>query len=132
MIVFVIGVDPRQRPVLPGSRIDRYLPITPILDALSKIADFAPTAQPTVPSGLKVRPECSQTNSLGCQDKGQHFFFAKKTKNSYLVSSKLPQHPTQRAKVFWFFFSKKNAFFASALFWLPYFSDGHSDVLKYS
>ena len=57
-------------------------------------------------------------------------FCKKEAKNSYLVSGKLPRDPTQRAKVFWFFFSKKNAFFVSALFWLPYFSDGHSGALQ--
>ena len=76
-------------------------------------------------TGAAIRPECSQTNSMGCQDKDSTSFLQKEAKNSYLVSSKLAQHPTQRAKVFWFFFSKKNAFFVSALFWLPYFSDGH-------
>ena len=62
----------------------------------------------------------------GLPRQGQHFFFAKKKQKTLTWSAvSCLNARTQRAKVFWFFFSKKNAFLFRALFWLLYFSDRH-------
>ena len=62
----------------------------------------------------------------GLPRQGQHFFFAKKKQKTltWAAVSCLTTRLNEQ-KFFGSFFSKKNAFFVSALFWLPYFSEGH-------
>jgi hypothetical protein len=45
---------------------------------------------------------------------GQHFFFEKKKQKTFIHKTPVASKREQRAKVFWFLFSKQNAFFFSA------------------
>jgi hypothetical protein len=66
------------------------------------------------------------TQTICAAKTGTALLFCKKeAKNSYFVRFKLPQLLTLVAKVFWFFFSKKNAFLFGARFLLTCFPDGH-------